>query len=149
MNKRALATFALALLVAVVPLSAQSSGTPIYLDPPLLVRRARGRPRVADDARRRRRRRRSPARRRRSRASASAPTAGGTRRCTASRGVQLTNNGNATTLTNTTSYPIDLSLGSSWDPDLIYRVAHARSSDEAREVVPEQHARTSTSTRRR
>ena len=42
--------------------------------------------------------------------------------------------GNAITLTNTTSYPIDQSIGSSWDPDLMYRVATAI-SDEAREVV--------------
>jgi beta-glucosidase len=43
--------------------------------------------------------------------------------------------GNATTLTNTTSYPIDLSRGSSWDPALTYQVAQAE-SDEARELVP-------------
>jgi beta-glucosidase len=43
--------------------------------------------------------------------------------------------GNATTLTNTTSYPIDLSRGSSWDPALTYEVAQAE-SDEARELVP-------------
>ena len=43
--------------------------------------------------------------------------------------------GNATTLTNTTSYPIDQSLGASWDPDLIYRVA-SQIGDEAREVSP-------------
>ncbi len=42
--------------------------------------------------------------------------------------------GNAVTLTNTTSYPIDQSLGSSWDPGLVYRVATSI-SDEAREVV--------------
>ena len=29
------------------------------------------------------------------------------------------------TLTNTTSYPIDQSMGASWDPDLMYRVASA------------------------
>lgn len=46
---------------------------------------------------------------------------------------QLLDNANATTLTNTTSYPIDRSLGSSWDPDLVYRVAGAI-GDEAREV---------------
>ena len=40
-----------------------------------------------------------------------------------------------TILNNTTSYPVDLSLGSSWDPDLMYREASAI-SDEAREVVP-------------
>ena len=47
---------------------------------------------------------------------------------------QLLNNANATTLTNTTSYPDDQSLGSTWDPSLIYTVASAI-SDEAREVV--------------
>lgn len=47
---------------------------------------------------------------------------------------QLLNNANASTLTNTTSYPDDQSLGSTWDPDLIYKVAGAI-SDEAREVV--------------
>ncbi len=49
--------------------------------------------------------------------------------------LQYTNNANATTLTNTTSYPIDQSLGASWDPALIYKVATAI-SDESREVVP-------------
>jgi beta-glucosidase len=47
---------------------------------------------------------------------------------------QLLNNANATTLTNTTSYPDDQSLGSTWDPSLIYDVASSI-SDEAREVV--------------
>jgi beta-glucosidase len=47
---------------------------------------------------------------------------------------QLTNNANATTLTNTTSYPINLSVASSWDPGLTYREA-SMISDEAREVV--------------
>jgi len=42
--------------------------------------------------------------------------------------------GNAVTLTNTTSYPIDQALGASWDPDLVYRIATSI-SDEAREVV--------------
>jgi beta-glucosidase len=37
-------------------------------------------------------------------------------------------------LINTTAYPVSLSLGSTWDPDLMYRVATAI-SDEAREVV--------------
>jgi beta-glucosidase len=41
---------------------------------------------------------------------------------------------NAVTLTNTTSYPIDLSRAASWDPALTYQVAKAE-SDEAREVV--------------
>jgi beta-glucosidase len=47
----------------------------------------------------------------------------------------LTPSGNATTLTNTTSYPSDLSLGSTWNPDLVYREA-GLISDEARDVVP-------------
>jgi beta-glucosidase len=46
----------------------------------------------------------------------------------------LSSSGNAVTLTNTTSYPIDLSRGASWDPALTYEVAQAE-SDEAREVV--------------
>ena len=46
----------------------------------------------------------------------------------------LNPSGNAVTLTNTTSYPIDLSRGASWDPALTYEVAKAE-SDEAREVV--------------
>jgi beta-glucosidase len=37
-------------------------------------------------------------------------------------------------LTNTTSYPVSLSLGSTWNPDLVYREA-ALISDEARDVV--------------
>jgi len=49
--------------------------------------------------------------------------------------VQLPASGNPTILHNTTSYPIDLSLGSSWDPSLMYREA-STISDEAREVVP-------------
>ncbi|MBM7654927.1 glycoside hydrolase family 3 C-terminal domain-containing protein [Neobacillus cucumis] len=44
--------------------------------------------------------------------------------------------GNATLLNNTTSYPIDLSLGSTWDPQLMYDEA-TKISDEAREVAPE------------
>src|SRR5690349_5030599 len=48
---------------------------------------------------------------------------------------QLLASGNATTLTNTTSYPIDQAIGSSWDPDLIYRVA-SQIGDESREVSP-------------
>ena len=47
---------------------------------------------------------------------------------------QTATSGNATTLTNTTSYPIDQSLGSTWNPDLIYRVA-SQIGDEAREVT--------------
>src|SRR3954467_705501 len=49
---------------------------------------------------------------------------------------QLTYNANATTLTNTTSYPTDQTMGSSWDPNLMYRVATAI-GDEAREVSPD------------
>ena len=49
---------------------------------------------------------------------------------------QLANNGNATVLNNTTSYPTDQTMGSSWDPDLLYRVAKAI-GDEAREVSPD------------
>ena len=37
-------------------------------------------------------------------------------------------------LTNTTSFPVSLSLGSTWDPGLVYREA-SQISDEAREVV--------------
>ena len=47
---------------------------------------------------------------------------------------QLLNAANATVLQNTTSYPDDQSLGSTWNPNLIYRVA-TQISDEAREVV--------------
>ena len=46
------------------------------------------------------------------------------------------NNTNATTVTNTTSYPIDQSVAASWDPDLIYKVA-SNISDEARETAPQ------------
>ncbi|RKQ92165.1 beta-glucosidase-like glycosyl hydrolase [Solirubrobacter pauli] len=49
---------------------------------------------------------------------------------------QLTYNANATTLSNTTSYPTDQTMGSSWDPDLMYRVA-TQIGDEAREVSPD------------
>jgi beta-glucosidase len=49
--------------------------------------------------------------------------------------LQLTPSGNATVLDNTTSYPISLTLGSSWDPNIMYQEASAI-SDEAREVVP-------------
>ena len=47
---------------------------------------------------------------------------------------QTATSGNATTLTNTTSYPIDQSLGATWNPNLIYRVA-SQIGDEAREVT--------------
>jgi beta-glucosidase len=50
--------------------------------------------------------------------------------------LQLNPTGNATTLFNTTSYPISLALGSSWDPSVMYREATAI-GDEAREVVPD------------
>src|SRR5690242_8522733 len=49
--------------------------------------------------------------------------------------LQLNPSGNATVLDNTTSYPISLALGSSWDPNTMYREASAI-SDEAREIVP-------------
>ncbi|MBF9133840.1 glycoside hydrolase family 3 C-terminal domain-containing protein [Plantactinospora sp. S1510] len=41
---------------------------------------------------------------------------------------------NPPTLTNTTSYPVDLSLGATWNPELVHREA-TQISDEAREVV--------------
>ncbi|HEU5157876.1 MAG TPA: glycoside hydrolase family 3 C-terminal domain-containing protein [Streptosporangiaceae bacterium] len=44
------------------------------------------------------------------------------------------NNANPPTLINTTSYPVDLSMGSTWNPALMHREA-AMISDEAREVV--------------
>jgi beta-glucosidase len=47
----------------------------------------------------------------------------------------ITAKGNATTLTNTTSYPSDLSMGSTWNPDLVYREAQQIGA-EAREVSP-------------
>ena len=47
----------------------------------------------------------------------------------------LTPSGNATTLTNTTSYPSDLSMGSTWNRNLVYTEA-GKISDEAREIVP-------------
>jgi beta-glucosidase len=47
----------------------------------------------------------------------------------------ITPTGNATTLTNTTSYPSDLSMGSSWDPKLVYREA-SLIGDEARDTAP-------------
>ncbi len=50
--------------------------------------------------------------------------------------LQLNPGGTTTTLFNTTSYPSDLALGSTWDPALMYREATAI-SDEAREIVPD------------
>ncbi|MBE7187650.1 glycoside hydrolase family 3 C-terminal domain-containing protein [Jatrophihabitans endophyticus] len=47
----------------------------------------------------------------------------------------LTPTGNATTLTNTTSYPSDLSLGSTWNPNLVRHEA-SKIGDEARDVAP-------------
>src|SRR5579875_1144282 len=47
----------------------------------------------------------------------------------------LTPSGNATTLTYTTSYPSDLSMGSTWNPGLVYREAQQIGA-EAREVSP-------------
>jgi beta-glucosidase len=49
--------------------------------------------------------------------------------------LQLNPSGNSTVLDNTTSYPISLALGSSWDPNTMYQEATAI-SDEAREVAP-------------
>ena len=49
--------------------------------------------------------------------------------------LQYNPNANATTLTNTTSYPSDLSMGSTWNRDLVYREA-GKISDEARDIVP-------------
>ncbi|MEO3923368.1 glycoside hydrolase family 3 C-terminal domain-containing protein [Micromonosporaceae bacterium B7E4] len=43
-------------------------------------------------------------------------------------------NANPPILVNTTSYPVDLSLGATWNPDLVHREA-TLISDEAREVV--------------
>ncbi|MBA8823727.1 beta-glucosidase [Saccharopolyspora lacisalsi] len=47
---------------------------------------------------------------------------------------QTEDDANPDVLTNTTSYPISLSMGSTWNPDLMHRVA-SRTSSEAREVV--------------
>ncbi|MDR7302871.1 glycoside hydrolase family 3 C-terminal domain-containing protein [Haloactinomyces albus] len=47
---------------------------------------------------------------------------------------QYNDGDNPKVLTNTTSYPVSLSMGSTWNPDLMYRVA-SRTSSEAREVV--------------
>jgi beta-glucosidase len=55
----------------------------------------------------------------------------------ASHGVaaeQTANNVNSPGVTNTTSYPVDLSMGSTWNPALMYKEA-GMISDEAREVV--------------
>lgn len=49
--------------------------------------------------------------------------------------LQTNNGGNPPTLVDTTSYPVDLSLGSTWNPALMYSEA-TMISDEAREVVP-------------
>jgi beta-glucosidase len=50
---------------------------------------------------------------------------------------QQTNTGaNPPILTNTTSYPVDLSLGSTWNPGLVHEEA-GRISDEARDVAPD------------
>ena len=43
------------------------------------------------------------------------------------------NGGGPPTLVDTTSYPVDLSLGSTWDPELVYREA-SMISDETRDV---------------
>jgi beta-glucosidase len=49
---------------------------------------------------------------------------------------QTNDGGNPPTSVNTTSYPVDLALGSTWNPDLIYQEAQLI-SDEAREVFRE------------
>jgi len=49
---------------------------------------------------------------------------------------QTNHGGNPPTLVNTTSYPVDLSLGSTWNPELMYREA-VLISDEARDVFRE------------
>ncbi|WP_437965711.1 glycoside hydrolase family 3 C-terminal domain-containing protein [Sorangium sp. So ce260] len=46
---------------------------------------------------------------------------------------QVNNGGNPPNTINTTSYPVDLSLGATWNPELMYREA-LLISDEAREV---------------
>ncbi|WP_437676775.1 glycoside hydrolase family 3 C-terminal domain-containing protein [Sorangium sp. So ce131] len=46
---------------------------------------------------------------------------------------QVNDRGNPPNTINTTSYPVDLSLGSTWNPELMYREA-SMISDEAREV---------------
>jgi beta-glucosidase len=48
---------------------------------------------------------------------------------------QTNTNANPPILTNTTSYPVDLSLGSTWNPGLVHEEA-GRISDEARDVAP-------------
>jgi beta-glucosidase len=47
----------------------------------------------------------------------------------------ITPTGNATTLFNTTAYPTDLSMGSTWNPSLVYQEAQQIGA-EAREVSP-------------
>jgi beta-glucosidase len=49
---------------------------------------------------------------------------------------QTTDNSNPPILTNTTSYPVSLSLGSTWNPELMYDEA-SLIGDEARDVVQE------------
>ncbi|WRS27712.1 glycoside hydrolase family 3 N-terminal domain-containing protein [Oscillospiraceae bacterium MB08-C2-2] len=48
--------------------------------------------------------------------------------------LQAQRDSNATTIYNTTSYPISLAMGSTWNPELMYRVA-TEIGDEAREVT--------------
>ena len=50
--------------------------------------------------------------------------------------VTTRNSSNASAVINTTSYPTDLTVASSWDPELLYREA-SMISDEAREVMPQ------------
>jgi beta-glucosidase len=49
--------------------------------------------------------------------------------------LQTNTNANPPILKNTTSYPVDLSLGSTWNPGLVHKEA-AAIGDEAREVAP-------------
>ena len=62
-------------------------------------------------------------------------TAGGTRRCTASRRSRRPTTRTPAFLQNTTSYPINQAIGASLDPDLEYQIS-SNISDEAREVMP-------------
>lgn len=48
---------------------------------------------------------------------------------------QTNTNANPPTTTDTTSYPVSLSLGSTWNPDLVYQEA-GLISDEARDIAP-------------
>src|SRR4051812_8927280 len=117
MNKRALITVGFALVVAVIPLTAHSSGTPIYLDPSYSpAERAAdlvGQMTLPEKA-----------------SQAISNMAPAISRLgipaygwwnEAAHGVScetLSNNSNCTSLTNTTSYPVGLSAASTWNPQL-------------------------------